>query len=95
MAEQRNYNADAKTRTNMALMVPETPEEKSIADLMATMTTLAERHKDDSVLVSAVEHVGSAIIVLLNGEVGRLDQGIVDAKVRAVVEYAGGDPDGL
>lgn len=95
MAEQRNYNLDAKTRTNTALMVPETPEEKTIAHLMATLTDLAERHKDDTVLVQAVEHVGSAIIVLLNGEVGRLDQGIVDTKVRAVVEYAGGDHDSL
>lgn len=95
MTSQPNYHRDAKLRTTMALAVPEGPEERTISTLMDTLVELAEWHKDDTVLVQAVEHVGSAIIVLLNGEVGRLDQGIVDTKVRAIVEFAGGDPDGL
>lgn len=82
---------DYERRTQQALTAPETEEERSISRLLNEMRLLGERHKDDYVLVTAVEHIGSAIIVLLNGEVGRLEQGTVDKLVRDLVETAGGD----
>lgn len=81
-----------KQRHVEGLLQPASPEERTISNLLSELGRLADRYKDDSVMVSAVEQLGSAIIVLLNGEVGRLDQGSIDSKVRQIVESAGGDP---
>ena len=77
------------------LLDPASPEERTISTLLSELGRLADRWKNDYVMVSAVEHLGSAIIALLNGDVGRLDHGKTDSKVRAIVESAGGDPDEL
>lgn len=95
MTEQNSYYNNAKTRTSVALTKPGGPEERTIATLMNTCNALATRYRNDSVMVQAVEHVGAAIIVLLNDDTGRIDQGIADQMVRDIVESAGGDPDAL
>lgn len=82
---------DYERRTYDALANPDTAEEQSISDLLRELDILARRNKDDYVLVKAVEHIGSAIIVLLDGPIGRLDQGTVDRMVRDTVKMAGGD----
>lgn len=81
----------AITRHAKALLEPEGPHEASIANLFTELSRLADRWKDDSVMITAVEHLGSCIIGLLNGEVGRIDQGAMDKQVRDVVRRAGGD----
>jgi hypothetical protein len=46
-------------------------------------------------MVAAVEQLGSCIITLLNGDVGRIDQASMDKQVRDIVTTAGGDSDGI
>lgn len=82
-----------KTRHAAALLLPVTAEERTISNLFHELTVLADRYKDDSVMIRAAESVGSAIIHLLNGEVGRIDQSSMDKQVRDTIERAGGDPD--
>lgn len=90
-----------------AMEHPRSEEERDIVNLLNSMIDLAEsyvtvkeRCGDDGVLgaalpsiVSAVSEVGSAILVLLNGERGRLDGGMVDGYVRKIVENVGINPD--
>lgn len=85
----------SKTRHAAALLLPNTPEERTISNLFHEMTVLADRYKDDYVMVTAVEQVGSAIITLLNGNVGRIDQSSMDKQVRDTVTRAGGNSDEL
>ena len=84
-----------KTRHAAALLLPQTPEERTISNLFHELTVLADRYKDDSVMIQAAEHVGSAIISLLNGDVGRLDQSSMDKQVRDTINRAGGDGDAV
>jgi hypothetical protein len=86
---------DSKTRHAAALLLPNTPEERTISNLFHELTILADRYHDDSVMLPAVEHVGSAIITLLNGAVHRIDQGSMDKQVRDTVQRAGGDGNGI
>lgn len=86
---------DSKTRHAAALLLPSTPEERTISNLFHELTVLADRHKDDSVMLKAVEHLGSAIIALLNGAVHRIDQASMDKQVRNTVTDAGGEGDDL
>lgn len=77
------------------LMAPAGPEERSISTLLSELGRLADRLQGDAVMMPAVEHLGSAIIVLLDGGAGRLDQSSVDRKVREIVAKAGGNSDEL
>lgn len=86
---------DSKTRHAAALLLPNTPEERTISNLFHELTLMADRHKDDSVMLRSVEQVGSAIITLLNGAVHRIDQSSMDKQVRDTVLRAGGNPDVL
>lgn len=88
-------STDYKTRHAAALLLPTTPGERTISNLFHEMTVLADRYKDDTVMLPAVEHIGSAILTLLNGEVGRIDQPSMDKQVHDTVSRAGGDTDAL
>lgn len=77
------------------MLHPEGENETTIVNLFGELTRLADRYDGDRVMVKAVEHVGSAIITLLNDDVGRLDLGAVDKQVRDVVDRAGGDSSDL
>ena len=79
------------TRHAKALLDPESREERTFSILFTQLSELADRHRNDSVLITAVEHLGSAIIRLLDGPTGRIDQGAMDKQVRDVVRRAGGD----
>lgn len=83
---------DYKERHRAAVANPQSPEERTIVVLMGELENLAARYPEDYVMVSAIEKLASAIIVLLNADLGRLDGGMVDAAVRKIVERAGGDP---
>lgn len=74
-----------------ALMAPQTEEERTIGSLLTELARLADRYKGDTVMVPAVVHLGQSILVLLNGELGRLDQITVDRKVHEIVTSAGGE----
>jgi len=80
-----------RDRHAQAMLHPETPEEQTLVVLYTELAKIGDRHKDDYVLVKAAEALGSAIIVLLNGDTGRIDQASLDKMVRDVVERAGGD----
>lgn len=82
---------DYKERHLEAAANPRTREEHMIVDLMEKLELLGKIHADDYVMVKAVEHLASCIIVLLNGDTGNLDPGMIDAAVRKIVERAGGD----
>lgn len=86
---------DSKTRHAAALLLPNTPEERTISNLFHELTVLSDRYKDDSVMIEAVEQLGSVIITLMNGAVHRIDQGSMDKQVRDTVTRAGGDGDVL
>lgn len=86
---------DYKTRHASALLLPRTPEERTISNLFTELGVLADRYRNDSVMLRAVQHVGSAIIILLNGEIGGVDQASMDKQVRDTVTRAGGDADEL
>jgi len=86
---------NTKTRHAAALLLPQTPEERTISNLFHELTVLSDRYKNDSVMIQAAEHVGSAIIALLNGDVGRLDQASMDKQVRDTINRAGGDGDAV
>ena len=79
----------------MALLAPVTPEEQTLSNLFTELTVIADRYKDDAVMVPAVEQLGTAIITLLNGDTGRIDQSYLDKQVADTVLRAGGDPNGL
>lgn len=82
---------DYKDRHRAAVAHPTTPEEQTIVTLMGELENLAARYPEDYVMVPAIEKLASAIIVLLNADTGRLDQGMIDLAVRKIVERAGGD----
>lgn len=79
----------------MALLAPVTPEEQTLANLFTELTVIADRYHDDTVMVGAVEQLGSAIITLTNGEVGRIDPSYLNKQVHDTIMRAGGDPNGL
>jgi hypothetical protein len=83
------------TRHAKALLEPETPEERTFATLYTELTHLADRHHNDTVMLPAVEHLAACILQLLNGPVGRIDQGSMDKQVRDEVRRAGGDEQDL
>lgn len=80
-----------KARHAAALLMPETPEERTIATLFIELSRLADRYKDDTVMIVVVEQLAEALVRLAgDGESGRIDPSLLQAKVRDVVERAGG-----
>lgn len=98
---------DWKIRHNDAMLHPRSAEEQDLVDLLNSMlvlgetyVTVKERCGDDGFLgaalpgiAAAVSEIGSAILVLLNGEHGRLDAGTMDTHIRNIVGAVGIDPD--
>lgn len=82
-------------RHSEGLLAPATPEEHTISTLLSQLARIADRYKGDAVMMPAVEKLGASIIVLLNGDVGRLDQSTTDRKVREIVTEAGGNGDDI
>jgi len=78
-----------------AMLAPESSQERRITTLYTELVKLADEHPGDPHVVDAVEHLGSAIISLVNLGVDRLDQSSVDKMVRDAVRRAGGDADAL
>lgn len=84
-----------KQRHAEAMLYPESPEEHTIVNLTRELAVIADRYSNDSVMIVAVEKLGSSIIRLLDGGVGRLDQSLADKQVRDIVARAGGDANEL
>lgn len=84
-----------RQRHTAAMFNPATEEEQTIVALYTQLRALSERYKDDVQAIPAVVSIGSAIIRLLNYDIGRLDQAEINRLVIWQVERAGGDPDGL
>jgi hypothetical protein len=76
-------------------------QEKGIVYLMVGWATYADEYYeafgsaigDDYVLGKAWEEIGSALLEMLNGDLGRLDGGTLDGKIRDILEHEGSDPD--
>lgn len=78
-----------------AMLAPEPPIETSIATLVTELTRIADRFKDDGVMLDAVEKLAGAIMSLIEGGVGRFDKSAVIKQVKDIVSRAGGDTNGL
>lgn len=78
-----------------AMLAPEPPVETSIVTLITELTRIADRFKDDGVMLDAVEKLASAIMALIEGGTGRFDKDAVIKQVKDVVRRAGGDTNGL
>lgn len=78
-----------------AMLAPEPPVETSIVTLITELTRIADRFKDDGVMLDAVEKLAGAIMSLIEGGVGRFDKDAVIKQVKDVVRRAGGDTNGL
>ncbi len=78
-----------------AMLAPEPPVETSIATLVTELTRIADRFKDDGVMLDAVEKLGAAIMSLTEGGTGRLDKDAITKQVKDIVRRAGGDTHGL
>ena len=98
---------DWTERHNMAMMFPRPGGERLIARLMQAMALSVETYRvnvglmhDDGVLGEGIEYVraavldlGNAVLILLNGDTGRIDPGTIDAAVREYVQAVGFDGD--
>lgn len=78
-----------------AMLAPEPPVETSIVTLITELTRIADRFKDDGVMLDAVEKLGAAITSLIEGGTGRFDRDAVIKQVKDIVKRAGGDTNGL
>lgn len=85
----------AMTRHAEAMLEPKTDRDKSVVVLYTELTRLSDRHHQDPTVIPAIEHLGAAIIGLMDVGLDHLDQSSVDKMVRDVVKRAGGDPDAL
>lgn len=61
-------------------------DEREIVNLMSTLANVAGKWKGDGFMNDALIHIGEAIRVLLNGDVGRLDPGLVNQFVDHVID---------
>jgi hypothetical protein len=82
-------------RHTEALLAPADEDERRIANLMQALASTADRFHGDQFMRPAIENIGSAILRLLNGPIGRLDQSSIDKSVRDTVQRAGGDSENL
>lgn len=81
---------------NAALQTPSV-KEVGVVQLLQSWETYANNHRarfetsigDDAVLARYWSDIGSAIIGLLNGDIGRLDGGTVDKYVRELARENG------
>ena len=98
MAEQqsRNLTGDWLKRHQAALTHPRASE-RGIVGLIAGWTGYAQAHRETFEDVIGHDHflgrewydIGKAILQLLNGDLGRLDGGSLDAGVRAAMMSQG------
>ena len=79
----------------VAMLTPHTPEEHTLVNLFRELDAIGERYEGDAQMIPAVEHLGSAIIALFNQDTGRIEQSRLDAKVREIVQKAGGNAGNL
>lgn len=79
----------------MAMLQPDTPEERTLVNLFRELDAIGERYEGDVNATSAIQHLGSAIIALFDYDTGRLDQSRLDEKVREIVQKAGGNAGNL
>ena len=98
---------DWTERHNMAMTFPRPGGERLIARLMQAMALSVETYRanvglmhDDGVLGEGIEYIreavlalGNAVLILLNGDTGRIDPGTIDAEVREYVRAVGFDGD--
>lgn len=90
------------TRHLAALNAPRDAE-VAIVGLLEAWLIYADRHQDrymsdigeDGVLGPEWAKVGSALLALLNGELGRLDGGTLDTLIRDTLVLEGYNPDDL
>lgn len=81
-----------KERHAEAMLSPEGVDETLLVEGFTFLTKLADRYKDDGVMLAVVEQTGSALIRLAgDGNNGRLDGGTYCKQVTDTVERAGGD----
>jgi hypothetical protein len=78
-----------------AMLSPESEQEQRITTLYTELVKLGDAHPNDPNVVDAVEHIGAAIIALLDLGCDRLDQSSVDKMVRDAATRAGGNADAL
>jgi hypothetical protein len=78
-----------------AMLAPQGDDEATLVNLFRELTVLADRYQNDGFMVQAVENLASAIIVLLNGPLGRIDQSSLNKQVEDTVRRAGGNVDNL
>jgi len=75
--------------------------EKGIVYLLVGWATYADEHyeaynsaiADDHVLGPEWEKIGEALLEMLNGDLGRLDGGTLDGKIRDILEHEGSELD--
>jgi hypothetical protein len=84
-----------RERHAAALLAPLSEDERNFSELFGVMSRLADQWKDDRVILPAIEKIGSAIIRLLDGPIGRIDQADMRKMVEDTVSRAGGDLDAL
>lgn len=84
-----------KQRHIDALLDPQTPEERTFAVLLQQLGEIADRWANDQQMIPAIDGLGTCIIRLLLGDIGRLDPGMIDKAVRDTVNRAGGNGDDL
>lgn len=89
---------DWKRRHAMAMAAPQPgTQEQAVAELVKAWKLYAAAHErayntkvgKDSVLGPAWESIGHALRVLLNGETGRLDCGMLDSDILKLMERNG------
>lgn len=85
-----------KDRHAQALLYPNTPEEQSLSRLLSELAVLADRYKDDAVMLSPVTEIAVAAMRLAgDGQTGRIDPTIYNKQVRDILSRAGVDTDAL
>lgn len=87
--------SDSRTRHANALLMPATPEERTLSRLFVELGIIADRYKDDSVMLRAVESLGATLMRLLDGDTGRVDQSHLRKQIEDTITRAGGDLDAL
>ena len=75
----------------IAMLTPKTDQEKTLVNLFRELDALGERYKGDPNVVPVIQHLGSAIIALFDFGTDRIEQSMLDTKVREIVQEAGGN----
>lgn len=89
------FNDPHIVRHANALLNPADDNEKLLVIAYQLVAKIADAHPHDLVAVKALEHAGSAALILLEHPTGRIDQAQFDKDIRAMVAEAGGDAEEL